>query len=52
MANSESDLNENPGWEKGIRIGDLETAWDGARVVPRPKLLIRAWRPVPPIRGG
>ncbi|MBM4183913.1 MAG: hypothetical protein FJ207_06755 [Gemmatimonadetes bacterium] len=27
VADSESDMNENPGWEKGIRIGDVETGW-------------------------
>ena len=27
VADSESDLNENPGWEKGIRIGDVKTGW-------------------------
>ena len=25
VADSESDLNENPGWEKGIRIGDVKS---------------------------
>ena len=27
VADSESDMTQNPGWEKGIRIGDVETAW-------------------------
>ena len=27
VADSESDMNENPGWEKGIRIGDVKTGW-------------------------
>ena len=27
VADSESDLTQNPGWEKGIRIGDVETGW-------------------------
>lgn len=27
VADSESDMNENPGWEKGIRIGDPKTGW-------------------------
>jgi sugar lactone lactonase YvrE len=27
VADSESDMNENPGWEKGIRIGDVDTGW-------------------------
>ena len=27
VADSESDMTENPGWEKGIRIGDVETGW-------------------------
>jgi hypothetical protein len=27
VADSESDTNENPGWEKGIRIGDVKTGW-------------------------
>jgi DNA-binding beta-propeller fold protein YncE len=27
VADSESDLEQNPGWEKGIRIGDVETGW-------------------------
>jgi sugar lactone lactonase YvrE len=27
VADSESDMNENPGWEKGIRIGDVRTGW-------------------------
>lgn len=27
VADSESDLVQNPGWEKGIRIGDVETGW-------------------------
>ncbi len=27
VADSESDLNENAGWEKGIRIGDVRTGW-------------------------
>jgi DNA-binding beta-propeller fold protein YncE len=27
VADSESDMNENPGWEKGIRVGDVKTGW-------------------------
>jgi DNA-binding beta-propeller fold protein YncE len=27
VADSESDIVENPGWEMGIRIGDAETGW-------------------------
>jgi hypothetical protein len=27
VADSESDLNENPGWEKGIRVGDVKTGF-------------------------
>ncbi len=27
VADSESDVNQNPGWEKGIRIGDVDTGW-------------------------
>ena len=27
VADSESDTTENPGWEKGIRIGDVKTGW-------------------------
>jgi len=27
VADSESDMTENPGWEKGIRIGDVKTGW-------------------------
>jgi hypothetical protein len=27
VADSESDMTQNPGWEKGIRIGDVETGW-------------------------
>jgi DNA-binding beta-propeller fold protein YncE len=27
VADSESDMTENPGWEKGIRIGDVRTGW-------------------------
>lgn len=27
VADSESDVNENAGWEKGIRIGDAKTGW-------------------------
>jgi DNA-binding beta-propeller fold protein YncE len=27
VADSESDMNENPGWEKGIRIGNVRTGW-------------------------
>jgi sugar lactone lactonase YvrE len=27
VADSESDLTDNPGWEKGIRIGDVKTGW-------------------------
>ncbi len=27
VADSESDMESNPGWEKGIRIGDVETGW-------------------------
>lgn len=27
VADSESDMTQNPGWEKGIRIGDVNTAW-------------------------
>ena len=27
VADSESDTTQNPGWEKGIRIGDVETGW-------------------------
>jgi len=27
VADSESDMNENAGWEKGIRIGDVKTGW-------------------------
>ena len=27
VADSESDMTQNPGWEKGIRIGNVETAW-------------------------
>ena len=27
VADSESDLTQNPGWEKGIRVGDVETGW-------------------------
>jgi DNA-binding beta-propeller fold protein YncE len=27
VADSESDMNENPGWEKGIRVGDVRTGW-------------------------
>jgi sugar lactone lactonase YvrE len=27
VADSESDLNENPGWEKGIRIGDVKSSF-------------------------
>lgn len=27
VADSESDMNENPGWEKGIRVGDSATGW-------------------------
>ena len=27
VADSESDMRENPGWEKGIRIGDVSTGW-------------------------
>ena len=27
VADSESDMTQNPGWEKGIRVGDVETGW-------------------------
>ena len=27
MADSESDDVQNPGWEMGIRIGEIETGW-------------------------
>ena len=27
MADSESDIVQNPGWEMGIRIGDARTGW-------------------------
>jgi len=27
VADSESDMTQNPGWEKGIRIGDVATGW-------------------------
>ncbi len=27
VADSESDMTQNPGWEKGIRVGDIETGW-------------------------
>ena len=27
VADSESDMVQNPGWEKGIRVGDVDTAW-------------------------
>ncbi len=27
VADSESDMTQNPGWEKGIRIGDVQTGW-------------------------
>ena len=27
VADSESDTTQNPGWEKGIRVGDVETGW-------------------------
>ena len=27
MADSESDNVQNPGWEMGIRIGEVETGW-------------------------
>lgn len=27
VADSESDLTQNPGWEKGIRVGDVATGW-------------------------
>jgi sugar lactone lactonase YvrE len=27
VADSESDMTQNPGWEKGIRIGDVDTGW-------------------------
>jgi DNA-binding beta-propeller fold protein YncE len=27
VADSESDMTQNPGWEKGIRIGNVETGW-------------------------
>ena len=27
VADSESDMVQNPGWEKGIRVGDVETGW-------------------------
>lgn len=27
VADSESDLEQNPGWEKGVRVGNVETGW-------------------------
>lgn len=27
VADSESDMTQNPGWEKGIRVGDVATGW-------------------------
>ena len=27
VADQESDMTQNPGWEKGIRVGDVETGW-------------------------
>jgi sugar lactone lactonase YvrE len=27
VADSESDMTQNPGWEKGIRVGDVKTGW-------------------------
>lgn len=27
VADSESDMTQNPGWEKGIRVGDVDTGW-------------------------
>ena len=27
VADSESDMTQNPGWEKGIRIGNVDTGW-------------------------